>query len=110
MALCVQIFSTYAQDLIGKITNEASLNAGSLLIKAFELQQVIDQSRRDYKIFWNWLYNVIIYLTTMGDPSPDEIAGISQEDTVFLAEFLNTFDDCCEVDTGKRQLSPSIQS
>lgn len=36
----------------------------------------------------------------MGDPGPDEIAGISQEDTVFLAEFLNTFDDCCEVDAG----------
>lgn len=72
-----------------------------MLIKAFELQQIIEQSRRDYKIFWNWLYNIIIFLTTMGDPATDEIGAISQQDVIFLSEFLNTFDDCCEVDAGK---------
>lgn len=72
-----------------------------MLIKAFELQQVIEQSRRDYKIFWTWLYNIILFLTSSGDPSPDEICATSQQDTIFLAEFLNTLDDCCQVDSSK---------
>lgn len=37
----------------------------------------------------------------MGDPATDEIGAISQQDVIFLSEFLNTFDDCCEVDTGE---------
>lgn len=55
-----------------------------------ELQQTIEQSTRDYKIFWCWLYGVIIRL--MDETVPDDIAAVSQQDIIYLAEFLNNFD------------------
>lgn len=88
----------YAKDLLGTMTNDASRNAGAFLIKSLELQQVIEQSNRDFKIFWGWLYGVIVRL--MEEAVPDDIAAVSQQDTIYLAEFLNTFDDYCEVDNG----------
>lgn len=87
------------QDLLGNISSDASLNAGAFLIKSIELQQVIEQSNRDFKIFWGWLYGVIVRL--MEEAVPDEIAAVSQQDINYLAQFLNTFDDFCEVDSGK---------
>lgn len=81
------------------MNNDASRNAGAFLIKSLELQQVIEQSNRDFKIFWGWLYSVIVRL--MEEAVPDDIAAVSQQDTIYLAEFLNTFDEYCEVDNGK---------
>lgn len=81
------------------MTNDASRNAGAFLIKSLELQQVIEQSNRDFKIFWGWLYGVIVRL--MEEVVPDDIAAVSQQDTIYLAEFLNTFDEYCEIDSGK---------
>lgn len=60
------------------------------MIKSLELQQAIEQSTRDYKIFWGWLYGVIIKF--LEDSVPDEVAAVSQQDITYLAEFLNTFD------------------
>lgn len=68
------------------------------MIKSLELQQVIEQSNRDFKIFWGWLYGVIVRL--MEEAVPDDIAAVSQQDTIYLAEFLNTFDEYCEIDNG----------
>lgn len=84
---------------MGAISSEASLNAGAFLIKSLELQQVIEQSNRDFKIFWGWLYGVIVRL--MDEAVPEDIAAVSQQDTIYLAEFLNTFDEYCEIDNGK---------
>lgn len=81
------------------ISSEASLNAGAFLIKSLELQQVIEQSNRDYKIFWGWLYGVIVRLND--ETVPDDVAAVSQQDVMYLAEFLNTFDQYCEIDNGK---------
>lgn len=80
------------------MNNDASRNAGAFLIKSLELQQVIEQSNRDFKIFWGWLYGVIVRL--MEEAVPDDIAAVSQQDTIYLAEFLNTFDEYCEIDNG----------
>lgn len=55
-----------------------------------ELQQAIEQSTRDYKIFWAWLNSVIMRL--MDEPVPDDIAAFSQQDIIYLAEFLSNFD------------------
>lgn len=72
------------------MSSEASRNAGAFLIKSLELQQAIEQSTRDYKIFWGWLYGVIIrFLETS---VPDEAKAVSQQDITYLAEFLSTFD------------------
>lgn len=84
---------------MGTISNEASQNAGAFMIKSMELQQAIEQSTRDYKIFWGWLYGVIIRF--LEENVPEEIAAVSQQDITYLAEFLNTFDQDEEVDDGK---------
>lgn len=63
-----------------------------------ELQQVIEQSTRDYKIFWGWLYGVIIRL--VDENVPDDVAAVSQQDITYLAAFLNTFDQYAEVGQG----------
>lgn len=71
---------------------EAALQTtGSMLIKAYELQQVIDQSMRDYKIFFRWLYVVIMEL--MEESAPEDMAQMSQQDINYLADFLSSLDD-----------------
>lgn len=92
---------------MGTISNEASQNAGAFLIKSLELQQAIEQSTRDYKIFWGWLYGVIIRF--LEESVPDEVAAVSQQDITYLAEFLNTFDRNEEHDEGKLLLKNSEQ-
>uniref|UniRef100_A0A1B0GH85 Anaphase-promoting complex subunit 4 n=2 Tax=Lutzomyia longipalpis TaxID=7200 RepID=A0A1B0GH85_LUTLO len=64
--------------------------AGQFMMKAFELQQTIDQSTRDYKIFFRWLYVVIIRL--MDETVPDDVASITQQEINYLAEFLSNLD------------------
>lgn len=89
----------HLQQILGTISNEASQNAGAFLIKSLELQQAIEQSTRDYKIFWGWLYGVIIRF--LEESVPDEVAAVSQQDITYLAEFLNTFDQDEELGEGK---------
>lgn len=43
----------------------------------------------------------------MEESVPDDIAAVSQQETIYLAEFLNTFDDYCEIDSGKIFFNPS---
>lgn len=93
------VFNFTPQDLLGTISSEAGQNAGAFLIKSLELQQVIEQSNRDFKIFWGWLYGVIVRL--MDETVPEDVAAVTQQDTIYLAEFLNTFDEYCEIDSGK---------
>lgn len=91
------------QPLLGAPSNDAIQNAGSFLIKSLELQQTIEQSTRDYKIFWCWLYGVIIRL--MDETVPDDIAAVSQQDIIYLAEFLNNFDaNSDEIDSSSADL------
>ncbi|PSN37237.1 Anaphase-promoting complex subunit 4 [Blattella germanica] len=64
--------------------------AGSFLVKATEVQQVIDNSMKNYKVFFRWLYVVILRLTD--ERVPAEITKITQQDLAFIAEFLHNFD------------------
>ena len=80
----------YYKALIGDISNEAITNCGDFLIKAYELQQVIDTSTRDYKIFFRWLYVVIIRL--MEETVPEDNQNLTQQEINYLADFLNNFD------------------
>lgn len=63
------------------------------------MQQAIEQSTRDYKIFWGWLYGVIIRL--MEESVPDDVAAVTQQDIIYLADFLSTFDQNDEVGSGR---------
>lgn len=91
--------SFYYHELLGSLSNEALINAGSFLIKSYELQQTIDISTRDYKIFFRWLYVAIIRM--LDETVPDDIATVTQQEINYLAEFLNDFDkhenEDCEV-------------
>lgn len=80
----------FYSSILGRISYDALQSAGSFLIKAFELQQTIDQSTRDYKIFFRWLYVAIIRL--MEENVPEDIATVTQQEINYLADFLNNFD------------------
>ncbi|XP_077517919.1 anaphase-promoting complex subunit 4 [Amblyomma americanum] len=60
--------------------------AGSFLLKLAELLQVIEASIRNFRAFFRWLYMVILRLSD--DSVPVEITRSSQQDVVFVAEFL----------------------
>lgn len=80
------------------MSNEAMRNAGAFLIKSLELLQIIEQSAKDYKIFWTWLHGVLIRI--MDETVPDDIAAVSQQDIMHLAEFLDSFDQKIETSVG----------
>lgn len=61
--------------------------AGSFVLKATELQQVIDRCMKNFKAFFQWLYVVILRMTD--EPIPGEINKVTQQDLRFVAEFLN---------------------
>lgn len=82
--------SYYYKDILGEVTNEAMQNTGAFLIKSYELQQVIDKSMRDYKIFFRWLYIAITRL--LEETVPEDIGTINQQEINYLAEFLYNFE------------------
>ncbi|KAJ6640094.1 Anaphase-promoting complex subunit 4 [Pseudolycoriella hygida] len=86
----------YYKPILGKLSNAVFQNAGAFLIKAMELQQAIEQSTRDYKLFWAWLNNVMVRL--MEENTPDDCAAFSQQDIIYLTEFLSNFDICDDKD------------
>lgn len=81
----------YGRLLLEPVIEEALQRGGSFLLKAFELQQTIDQSTRDYKIFFRWLYAVI--MAQLEENVPDDISQMTQQELNYLAEFLATLDD-----------------
>nr|XP_050868144.1 anaphase-promoting complex subunit 4 isoform X1 [Vespula vulgaris] len=72
----------------------------AFLAKASEMQQVIDHSMRDYKAFFRWLYVEIQRLTD--ERIPSEVSRMSQQELIFIAEFLKGFDKI-ESSTGSRK-------
>jgi anaphase-promoting complex subunit 4 len=91
----------YYKDILGEVSNDAIINTGAFLIKSYELQQTIDKSMRDYKIFFRWLY---IAITRLLDEAsvPEDIGTINQQEINYLAEFLYNFEQNREesVDAG----------
>ncbi|XP_063233204.1 anaphase-promoting complex subunit 4 [Bacillus rossius redtenbacheri] len=64
--------------------------AGSFLVKATEVQQVIDSSMKNYKAFFRWLYVAILRLTD--DRVLSDITKVNQTEIAYIAEFLYGFD------------------
>lgn len=72
-------------------TVEASLSAaGAFLVKATEVQQVIDNSMKKYKAFFRWLFLAMLRLTD--ELAPADITKHTQQDLTYIAEFLCNFD------------------
>lgn len=80
----------YYKEILGEITNDSMINTGAFLIKSFELQQTIDKSMRDYKIFFRWLYIAITRL--IDETVPEDIGTINQQEINYLADFLYNFE------------------
>ncbi|GIY80165.1 anaphase-promoting complex subunit 4, partial [Caerostris extrusa] len=68
------------------LVHKAVLATGSFLLKATEIQQVIDNSMKNFKAFFRWLYSVILRLSD--ETVPYEISKLTQQDLNFVAEFL----------------------
>lgn len=64
----------------------ARSSIGSFMLKATELQQVIDNSMKNFKAFFRWLYVVILRLS--GEAIMPEMNKVTQQDLIFVAEFL----------------------
>uniref|UniRef100_A0A182VQ87 Anaphase-promoting complex subunit 4 n=1 Tax=Anopheles minimus TaxID=112268 RepID=A0A182VQ87_9DIPT len=69
---------------------EVLRSCGALQIKAHELQQTIDASKRDFKIFFRWLYVVIVRV--MDESLQENQPTITQREIHYLAQFLSNFD------------------
>ncbi|CAO1420803.1 unnamed protein product [Diamesa serratosioi] len=84
----------YYKDLLGTVSKKALKNTGAFLIKSYELQQTIDTSMRDYKIFFRWLYVAIMRLSD--ETIPEDVATVTQQEINYLADFLNNFEQNAE--------------
>jgi len=68
---------------------EALYAARSFWAKGVELQQVIDESMKNFKAFFRWLYVEILRLTD--ETVSGDLSKISQQDVTYIAEFLKRF-------------------
>jgi len=71
------------------VVEKALYQAQAFWAKGVELQQVIDESMKNFKAFFRWVYVEILKLseeTVSGD-----LSKVSQQDITFIAEFLKRF-------------------
>ncbi|KAF7282155.1 hypothetical protein GWI33_003120 [Rhynchophorus ferrugineus] len=64
---------------------------GAFVIKASEMQQIINHSVINYKAFFRWLYASIMRL--MEEQVPSDIQKMTQQNLSCIAEFLQHFDN-----------------
>lgn len=102
--------SYYYKGLLGEATNDPLMKTGSFLIKSHELQQTIDKSMKDYKIFFRWLYITISRLVE--DTTPDDAAPLNQQEINYLAEFLYNFEEYRKetvADSGEKEIKFNLE-
>lgn len=101
-------FVVFEQPLILSSAAEIAIRqCGAFLMKILEIQQVIDQSVNDMKLFFSWLCVVIVRLHQQD--VTEEMTQLSMEDTIYLAEYLNSFEDSV-VSNGEHLFLPLIYS
>ncbi|XP_022919883.1 anaphase-promoting complex subunit 4 [Onthophagus taurus] len=69
----------------------AILKNGEFLTKSAEMQLVINSSMANHKIFFQWLYTVIMHVTD--EPIPSEMSKMSLDDLAQISEFVLNFDN-----------------
>jgi len=65
--------------------------SGLMWSKTVELQQVIDESKKNFKLFFRWLYTEILRKNFRD--IPDELKRMSQHDVLYIAEFIKRLDN-----------------
>lgn len=101
----IQTMSFHLNNFLGKVrANEkfallgisidelitARSRLGSLWAKGTELQQVIIESRHNFRVFFKWIRREILRLSD--DSIPEDLNQMSQMDVKFIADFLANFD------------------
>ena len=67
-----------------------SPRAAKFWCKGYELQQVVDESRKSFRSFFRWLHSALLKVE---EPSGTvEEIKVSQQEIKFIAEFLDNFD------------------
>uniref|UniRef100_A0A182QH64 Anaphase-promoting complex subunit 4 n=1 Tax=Anopheles farauti TaxID=69004 RepID=A0A182QH64_9DIPT len=80
----------YYGELMRETATVVLRSCGAFQIKAHELAQTIDESKRDFKIFFRWLYVVIVRV--MDETLQENHPMITQREIHYLAMFLSNFD------------------
>ena len=71
------------------VVEEALYRAQAFWGKKVELQQVIDESMKNFKAFFRWVYVEIQRLSH--ETVSRDLSKVSQQDITFIAEFLQRF-------------------
>ena len=74
-----------SEDLVESAVSRAQ----AYWAKGVELQQVLDESLKNFKAFFKWLY--VEMLKLHDDSVPGDLGKVSQQDVSFIAEFLKRF-------------------
>merc|ERR1719347_2417446 len=72
-----------------ELVEGAVTRAQAFWAKGVELQQVLDESLKNFKAFFKWLY--VEMLKLHDDPVPGDLGKVSQQEVGFIAEFLARF-------------------
>ncbi len=64
--------------------------ATSFWCKGVELQQVVEESRKSFRIFFRWLQAEMAKMS--GTPASEPLSKSSQQEITFIADFLDKFD------------------
>ena len=72
-----------------ELVEAAVTRAQAFWAKGVELQQVLDESSKNFKAFFRWLY--VEMLKIHDDSVPGDLGKVSQQDVTFIAEFLKRF-------------------
>lgn len=103
MALLKDRFSSLGLDQ--RAVSNAFVAAGSFLVKATEVQLVIDDSMKIYKAFFRWLYAVILHL--IDERIPDlTLTDVNQQDLSFIADYLYSLGDFQPTKTDRESTVP----
>lgn len=71
------------EEAVGRAVQEA----GAFVLKAVELQQVIDAAMTTFKAFLRWLY--VVVQRARGESVPEDMTRGTQQDLTYIAEFLH---------------------
>lgn len=82
------------------LVTDAILANGSFLVKIIEVQQVINMSMSNYTAFFRWLYVVILRLSD--EQIPPETPKMTQQDLLYITEFLKNFDSIGKNEESKK--------
>lgn len=81
----------YGDLLVPTVIDSALSKCVGFIMKAIEVQLVVDSAAMDMKIFWSWLSSAFISLTE--ESISDDGNYLTQEDRINLVEILSNIED-----------------